>query len=121
MAANTSVENVNVIAATMGTGAAWCKVSATQYFPMVSYSVTGAVRSAVCPNSASNCMNAAAWSPATVVATGNVISKLLVDATVAGDVPKVATWSGTNLQNVSDGNDALQCRRDGLSSQCRPR
>lgn len=107
MGTNPWVENVNIIAAQTGTGAGWCKSSSSLYYPMVTYSIAGAVRVAVCQNATlSNCLNGSNWTRANVVAAGNVISKLLLDPTLTGDVPKVATWNGTNLVTYKMGTTA---------------
>lgn len=107
MGTNPWVENANIVAAQTGTGAGWCKSSSSLYYPMVTYAIAGAVRVAVCQNATlSNCLNGSNWTRANVVATGNAISKLLLDPTVTGDVPKVATWNGTNLVTYKMGTTA---------------
>ena len=87
-----------VVAAIVGTGAAWCQVSPTQYYPMVAYNVTGQTKFAVCRqaiarelldrNQLDHPIRCRGWKH------GHQTS---VDATVVGDVPKVATYNGANL------------------------
>ncbi len=89
------VENTAVIAATMGTGAAWCQASPTLYYPAVTYSVTGNVKYATCQNSMTNCLNGANWTNGAVAAITSTSSKLLIDTNFAADVPKVMAYNGT--------------------------
>ena len=92
MTTNPFIENTNVVAAIVGTGAAWCQVSANQYYPTVAYNVTGQTKFAVCRQaSLANCLNGANWTTQSVVAAGNTDTKLLIDSTVTGDIPKVAS------------------------------
>lgn len=92
MAPNPYIENTAIVAAQTATGLGWCQASSNVYYPAVTYSVTGVVRYAVCQASLGNCANSSNWTTTgSVVATGNVSSKLLLDASIAGDVAKVAT------------------------------
>lgn len=97
MSPNAYIEDVAIIANQTATGVAWCKVNATTYYPAVVYALnTGTLtRYAVCQNSLANCAIDTNWDKtAQVAATGNVASKLRIDPTVVGDVPKVISLVG---------------------------
>lgn len=103
MAPNPYIENTNIVAAQTATGIGWCKASTNLYYPAVAYSVTGIVRYATCQATLGNCANSSNWTTtASVVATGNVAAKLLLDPTIIGDVPKVVTLgaSGATLYRM---------------------
>ncbi len=92
MAPNSYIENTAVNAAETSVGTAWCKVSGSAYYPAAVYSVTGAVKYAVCrQTNLANCANSSNWTSSTVVSAGNLSSKLLIDSSVTGDVAKVIT------------------------------
>jgi hypothetical protein len=91
MSVGTYVDNTAIVAAQVATGMAWCKASATQYYPAATYAVTGITRYAICQNTLANCLQTANWSTRQVVATGNVSTKLLLNPAVTGDEPKVVS------------------------------
>ena len=91
MTTNPYIENTNLTAAQTGTGSAWCKVSSSIYYPVATYGVTGNIKYAVCMNTLANCLNGANWTATSVVATGNISSKVYLDSATAGDVPKVVS------------------------------
>jgi hypothetical protein len=91
MSATPFIENTNVVAAEVSTGISWCQASSTSYYPAVTYAITGLTRYAVCQNSLTNCLTNTNWTPQTIIGTGNVSTKLLLDPTVVGDVPKAVS------------------------------
>ncbi len=104
MVATPYIENTNVVAAEVATGVGWCKSSSTLYYPAVVYSVTGLTRFAICQNATlSNCLTNTNWSPQTVVATGNLSSKLLLDSTITGDIPKVISKGAAGMVTYTMG------------------
>ncbi|MEK6773019.1 MAG: hypothetical protein AABY64_03685 [Bdellovibrionota bacterium] len=104
MVATPYIENTNVVAAEVATGVGWCKSSSTLYYPAVVYSVTGLTRFAICQNATlSNCLTNTNWTPQTVVATGNLSSKLLLDSTITGDVPKVISKGAAGMVTYTMG------------------
>lgn len=106
MTPNPYIENTAVIAAQTSTGIGWCKNSSTSYYPAVVYSVSGNVRYAVCQNSLAQCVSNANWVTQTVVASGNIGSKLLLDSNTTGDVPKVASKGASGVTLYKMGNTA---------------
>jgi hypothetical protein len=97
MSPNPWVENTAIIAAQTNTDFAWCKVSDSQYYPAMAYSVTGITRYAVCRNTLANCLSNTNWQTQTVVATGSVSKSFFLDPTVTGDVPKFAVLGATGI------------------------
>ncbi|MEO5668312.1 MAG: hypothetical protein ABIR96_09655 [Bdellovibrionota bacterium] len=98
MAPNPYIENTNINVSETATGVAWCKSSASTYFPAAVYSVAGSVRYAVCRQSTlANCSLNTNWTAANVVATNNLSSKLWIDSTVTGDVPVVVTLGAAGI------------------------
>ena len=93
MVATPYIENTNLISTEVATGMAWCKASASQYYPAVTYVVTGSTKYAVCQNTLTNCLTNTNWSIQQIVAVGAVASKLLIDSSVTGDVPKAVLLS----------------------------
>ncbi len=104
MVATPYIENTNVVAAEVATGIGWCKSSSSLYYPAVVYSVTGLTRFAICQNATlSNCLTNTNWSPQTVVATGNLSSKLILDSTATGDIPKVISKGAAGMVTYTMG------------------
>jgi hypothetical protein len=97
MSTNPYIENTNVVAAETNIGVAWCKVSPTTYFPAAAYAVTGSTHFSMCMNTLNNCLNGASWTNGAVVATGNTSTRLLIDATTVGDVPKVVSLGAAGV------------------------
>lgn len=97
MNTNAYIENTNLIAAQVATGSAWCQASSTTFYPVASYSVTGNTKFAICKNTLANCLNGANWITQSVVATGSVSSKVYLDSSVVGDVPKVMALGASGL------------------------
>ena len=97
MGTNPYIENTALVAAQVATGAGWCRAASNTYYPVATYAVTGGVRYAVCMNSLVNCLNGANWTGTTVAAATAVASKLILDNTVTGDVPKVVTNGAAGL------------------------
>ena len=98
MSSSPFLENTNVVAAEVATGMAWCKASASTYYPAATYGVTGLTKYAVCIQAnLANCLNGANWTTSQVVATGNVSSKLLLNSSVTGDVPKVVSLGAAGI------------------------
>ncbi|MBS1984673.1 MAG: hypothetical protein JST16_10925 [Bdellovibrionales bacterium] len=107
MSTNRYIDNTNIVVGEVATGSAWCKSSANTYYPVAVYTVTGAVKYAVCLSAnLANCLNGTNWSTGTVVATANLASKVYLDATVTGDVPKVATLGATGITTYRMGTTA---------------
>lgn len=103
-----TTENIEAVSLSnnhMSAGIAWCKVSSTDYYPAVTYSVAAAgaaagTRYAVCRQSnLANCLTAANWTKQTVNTTGALVaSNLYLDPTVTDDVPKVIVNIATGIQ-----------------------
>jgi len=89
------IETGSVTAASMATGMAWCRASSTAYYPAVTYPISTGTRYAICTQSLANCVALEAnWTKSNVVAgAGSVSSKLYLDPTVTGDVPKVVVYA----------------------------
>ncbi|OFZ79212.1 MAG: hypothetical protein A2583_00965 [Bdellovibrionales bacterium RIFOXYD1_FULL_53_11] len=99
--------------AQVGVGMAWCKNSATQYYPVVTY-YSGAADSgyyAACLNTPENCGTTGQWQKKAVSAaptlTNADFSKVYIDSTQQGDRPKVifrttaaVTLSATELSTA---------------------
>jgi hypothetical protein len=97
MSPNPYIDNTNVIAGEMATGAAWCKVSATSYYPVVTYAVTGATKYAVCTSTLTNCTNSSNWTLATITASASAASKVFLDPSVTGDVPNIVVSGASGI------------------------
>ncbi len=102
MAPTTYIEDTNVVTNTLQTGFAWCKASATQYYPAISYStndgVTPSLKYAVCRQaSLASCLSTANWNTQVVALATDNGSKLYLDQTVVGDTPKVAASDATGV------------------------
>ncbi len=91
------IENTALIPGVTSTGVAWCKASAASYFPAAVYSVTGVTRYAVCQSSLANCLTNTNWTLQTVVGTGNLASRLVIDPTITGDEAKVASLGAAGV------------------------
>lgn len=107
MGPTTYIEDSNVVASTTQIGMAWCKVSETVYYPAVTYSTGASVQYGICQKtSLSDCLSTSNWSLQSVVAASNIASRLYLDPTSVGDVPKVATGSGAGIVTYSMGSTA---------------
>lgn len=102
MSAAETIEAANVTAAEMELGVAWCKVSDSDYYPAVTYGLSTAsgTRYAVCRQSnLANCLAAANWTKQTIVTTASLLgSKLYLDSSIVGDVPKAIVKAAGGLQ-----------------------
>lgn len=117
MTPTTYVEDTNVVVNTTQLGMAWCKASDTLYYPAVSYSTTANVQYAVCRQSSlSSCLTTANWNTQSVVASGDVGSKLYLDPTVTGDVPKVAATDATGVITYQMGSTACTAAPTAFSA-----
>lgn len=107
MSPNPYIEATNIIANQTATGMAWCKASSTAYYPALTYGVTGNVRFAICQNTLANCASDGSWNvSANVVTSGLVASKLQIDPTVAGDVPKAIALAASGIRTYKMGATA---------------
>lgn len=97
MTPNAFIEATAITAAQVATGAAWCKESATTYYPALSYSVAGAIHYAVCQNTLANCLNNANWTTTNIAATTSVSTKLLLNSGNSGDVPKAVALGAAGI------------------------
>jgi hypothetical protein len=98
MTPNAYVENTNITAAQVQTGAAWCKVSDSLYYPAIVFSNATTVRYGVCRNGTlSNCAADTNWTLQNVVTAANVGNSVVLNSNVADDVPKVISRASTGL------------------------
>ncbi len=111
------IENTALIAAQTSVGAGWCKVDDATYYPAATYSVTGNVRYAVCRNSTlSNCLTNTSWTTQSVVAVGNLSSKLLIDSTVVGSTPSVVSAAAAGVTPYKMGTTACTAAPTAFSA-----
>lgn len=107
MSPNPYIEATNIVANQTATGMAWCKASSTSYYPALTYGVTGNIRFAICQNSLANCAVDTSWNvTANVVTSGLVASKLQIDPTVIGDVPKAIALAASGIRTYKMGATA---------------
>lgn len=101
MSATENIEAANITANEMGVGVAWCKASATEYYPAVTYSLSTAAgtRYAICQQSnLASCLAAANWTKQSIVTTTSLVnSQLHLDSSVVGDVPKAIVKTAAGL------------------------
>lgn len=101
MSSTETIEAANVTANEMATGIGWCKASSSLYYPAVTYGLSTAsgTRYAICQQaSLSSCLAAANWTKQTIQATASLVgSRLYLDPTVTGDVPKAMVKTAAGL------------------------
>lgn len=93
MNTSTYIENTNIVANQFTIGTGWCNAGSGVYYPAAVYSGnTNRVRYAVCRKADLNeCLSSASWDLQDVVTASSVSSRLLLDPSVVGDVPKVVS------------------------------
>jgi hypothetical protein len=107
----------------MDTGIAWCQHSSTTYYPVVVYpwnaGVNDRVRYASCLGSLSSCVTASGWSGQylTVVSSAGLVSKIYIDSSTVGDLPKiVARNAGNTLLQAFQINSACNLAPTGVTA-----